>query len=221
MNVFNRAVVILEILLLILLLIISAVVPKTVLGRLLYTAELAKTSLESRWPVSYLLFLAVAVVLILLLVLLLWLELRPKAKKAIAVRNVSGAKAEVGTASVEQSLQHRISEIADVLKVRPTVQGKRGKVDIQIDLETTPEIDVPAKTAEVSQAARDVVEGKMGLKVAGIKVRIKHAAYGKVKPAPVPIEPPLSVPSTPTFTSTPEPAAPPVRPEDIARPLQS
>jgi uncharacterized alkaline shock family protein YloU len=155
------------------------------------------------------------------LVLLLWLELRPKAKKAIAVRNVSGAKAEVGTASVEQSLQHRISEIADVLKVRPTVQGKRGKVDIQIDLETTPEIDVPAKTAEVSQAARDVVEGKMGLKVAGIKVRIKHAAYGKVKPAPVPIEPPLSVPSTPTFTSTPEPAAPPVRPEDIARPLQS
>ena len=116
MNVFNRVVVVLEILLLIVLLIVSAVVPNTVLGRLLYTAEVARTSLEARWPVSYLIFLAVVVVLILLLLALLWLELRPKAKKAVAVRNVSGAKAELGTASVEQSLQYRLSEIADVLK---------------------------------------------------------------------------------------------------------
>jgi hypothetical protein len=221
MNVFNRAVVILEVLSLIVLLIISAVVPNTVLERLLYTAEVAKASLESRWPLSYLLFLAVAVVLILLLVVVLWLELRPRAKKAVAVRNVKGAKAEVGTASVEQSLQYRISEIADILKVRATVQGRRGGVGIQIDLETTPEIDVPAKTAEVTQAARDVVEGKMGLKVADIKVRIKHAAYGKVRPTSAPIESPVNVPSAQTFPGMSQPVVLPVPPEDTGRAAQS
>lgn len=220
MNVFNRVVVILEILLLILLLIVAAVVPNTVLERLLYTGELAKTSLESRWPVSYLLFLAVAVVLILLLVLLLWLELRPKAKKGITVRNVSGAKAEIGTASVEQSLQYRISEIADVLKVRPTVQAKRGAVSIQLDLEMNPDIDVPAKTAEVSQAARDVVEGKMGLKVADIKVRIKQVGHARAKPASAPFEATSGAAPLLTFPDTSVPAAPPT-PQDTFNAPQS
>ncbi len=221
MNVFNRAVVILEILLLILLLIVAAVVPNTVVGRLLYTTELARTSLESRWPVSYLLFLVVAVVLILLLVLLLWLELRPKTRKAVTVRNVSGAKAEIGTASVEQSLQYRISEIADVLKVRPTVQGKRGAVSIQLDLEMTPDIDVPAKTAEVSQAARDVVEGKMGLKVADIKVRIKQVGHARARPASAPVEATPGVYPLPTFPGTSGPDVPPPTPQDTGNAPQS
>lgn len=208
MNVFNRAVVILEILLLIVLLIVSAVFPTEVLDRLLYTLDLARSALVSGGLATYVFFLLAAIVLVLLLVALLWLELRPAPKKAVAVRNVSGTKADMSTASVEQSLQYRIGEIAEVLKVKPIVRGSRGGVKVAIDLETTPDIDVPAKAAEVAQAAREVVEGKMGLKVAGIKVHIRQAAYGKHKPSAA--APPVAtgVPGEPKPTSSPEPSTP-------------
>jgi len=203
MNVFNRTVVILEILLIVGVLIVAAVVPYTVLERLLYTVQQAQTVLLERWPISYVLFLLVAIVLIFLLILLLWLELRPRPKKTVTVRSVSGTQAEVSTSSVEQSLEYRIGDIGDVLKVKPTVRGKRSGVDIVIDLETTPEIDIPTKMEEVSQAARDVVEGKMGLKVSSIKVRIKQAPYGRAKVSPRPAVS-TSMPSQPVTTEQPE-----------------
>jgi len=206
MNIFNRVVVVLEVLLLIILLIIAAVVPNTVLERLLYTMQQLQSALQVRWPMSYVLFLVVAIVLILLLVLLLWLELRPQGRKTVTVRTDSGTQAEVSTSSVEQSLQHRISEIADVLKVRPVVRGKRGGVDIVIDLETTPEIDIPTKMDEVSQVARELIESKMGLRITNVKVRVRQAPYGKVKAPPPPTTPP-SITVEPVGPETPEQSA--------------
>jgi hypothetical protein len=213
MNVFNRAVVIVVLLALIAFLIVTAIFPYTVVERVLNTAQAARAALEGRWT-NYLLFLLVDVVVLLLLAVLLWLETRPAPQKTVTVRNVSGARAVVSTSSVEQSLQYRISEIADVLKVRPTVHGKRGGVDILLDLETTPEIDVPAKTAEIAQAARDVVEGKMGLKVSHIKVHIKHGPYGKAKaPAAQPVAAP-SVAAEPSSGSMAEQPTPPAQAEE-------
>ena len=208
MNVFNRAVVVLEILLLIVLLIVSAVFHTEILNSLLDILDLARSALETGQLVTYVFFLLADIVLVLLLVGLLWLELRPVPKKTVAVRNVSGTKADMSTTSVEQSLQYRIGEIAEVLKVKPIVRGSRGGVKLAIDLETTPGIDVPAKAAEVAQAAREVVEGKMGLKVAGIKVHIRQAAYGKHKPSAAASSVATGVPGEPTPSSSPEPSIP-------------
>ena len=204
MNILNRTVGIILLLLLIAVLIIAAVVPYTLLERLIYTFQLAQDTLQSRWPLSYVVFLVVDIVVILLLIFLLWLELRPQGKKTVTVRTGSGTQAEVSTASVEQSLQQRIGAISDVLKVRPTVRGKRGAVDIMIDLETIPEIDIPAKTDEVSQAARDLIESRMGLKVGSIKVRVRQAAYGKAAPSSATVSPRL--PSEPVAPSAPQPS---------------
>ena len=226
MKVFNRAVVILGILLLIVFLIVAAVVPSTVLDDVLYAAQQARDALLIGWPRSYIIFLAVDVGLIFVLVVLLWFELRPAAKKTVTIRSVSGAQAEVSTASVQQSLEYHIAEIGDVLKVRPIVRGKRKGVDIVIDLETLPEIDIPAKMEEISQAAREVIEGKMGLKVANLKVRMRQARHGRGKvahPAPTaptePFMPPApavmpSDPFEPVDVATPEePAAEPTAEE--------
>jgi len=220
MNVFNRAVVILQVLLLIVLLIVAAVVPNISLSRLAYTTDVARTALEGRWPWSYIVFLAIDVVIILGLVAVLWFELRPRPKRAVSVRNISGGRAEVSTASIEQSLQYRLGEIPDVLKVKPNVQGKRGAVDVVVDLETAAEIDVPAKTSEVMQAARDVVEGKMGLKIAGIKVRIKQAPHGRVKTTPPKVELPASPPAEPLVSSASAPVAPEAMPGETPPPTQ-
>ena len=184
MRVFNRAVVILEILLLIVTLIVAAVVPNTLLERLLYTVQQAQSALQLDWPRSYIIFLLVAILLIFLLLVLLWLELRPQSKKSITVRGRDGTEAEVSTSSVAQSLQRRISEVPDVSRVRATVRGVRSGVDVVLDLETTPEIDIPSKMDEVSHAARDLIESKMGLHVARIKVNIKQVRYGEAATVP-------------------------------------
>ncbi|MGC8787452.1 MAG: alkaline shock response membrane anchor protein AmaP [Anaerolineae bacterium] len=194
MNAFNRAVVLLLILLLIVLLIIAAVVPSTVLERTIYTLQQAQDVLVTRWPMSYVFFLVVDLLLIFLLIGLLWLEIRPQTKKTFTVRTVSGTQAEISTASVAQNLQSRLSEISDVFKVRPVVRGKRGGVDVLLDIETATEIDIPSKVEEVSQAARDLIEQKMGLKVSKIKVHLKQVPHGRAKIAPSapPAQPPAS-----------------------------
>ncbi len=211
MTIVNRVVVILEILLLIVLLIVAAVVPNTVLSQMAYTVERAQTALQLDWPRSYFLFLLVAIPVIFVFILLLWLEVRPQTSNKVLVRGKDGTQTEVSTTSVAESLRHHIDEIDDVFKVKATVRGKRGGVDILFDLETTPEIDIPAKMAEVSQAARDLIEGKMGLKVADIRVRVKQAPYGGAKKplaeplAEMPSEPPEIVPmEEPTTEVKPE-----------------
>jgi uncharacterized alkaline shock family protein YloU len=203
-RVFNRAVVILETLLLIVTLIVAAVVPNTVLDRLLYTAQQAQSTLQLDWPRSYFVFLLVAIVLIFLLLVLLWLELRPQSRKTITVRGRDGTEAEVSTSSVAQSLQRRISEVPDVSRVRATVRGVRAGVDVVLDLETAPEIDIPSKMDEVSQAARDLVESKMGLHVARIKVNIKQVRYGEATTLPTTpsVQPGMPAPPMPESDSS-------------------
>ena len=209
MNAFNRVVFILLILLLIALLIVTAVVPFTVLERLIYTLQQAYDVLQARWPWSYLVYLAAAILVILLILVLLWLEIRPRAKKTLTVRTVSGTQAEVSTASVQQALQQRVSQVGDVFKVKPTVTGKGGGVDVLLELETPPEIDIPAKVDEVSQVARDLIENKMGLRVSKVKVLLKHGPYGKTPPAAT-VAPatPVEVPTVTSEAITPE-ALPP------------
>jgi len=183
-RVFNRTIVILETLLLVILLIVAAVVPNTLLDRAMYTLQQAQSSLQLGWPRSYIVFLLAVIVLVFLLLVLLWLELRPQSKRTITVRGRDGTEAEVSTSSVAQSLQRRISEVPDVSRVRATVRGVRTGVDVVLDLETTPEIDIPSKMDEVSQAARDLIESKMGLHVARIKVNVKQVRYGEAATIP-------------------------------------
>ncbi len=214
MNAFNRVVFILFILLLIAALIIAAVVPFTVLERFIYTLQEVQNVLEARWPWSYLVFLAAVILLVLLGLILLWLEIRPRAKKTVMVRTVGGTQAELSTASVQQSLQQRISQLNDVYKVRPTVTGKGGGVDVLLELETPPEIDIPSKVDEVTQVARDLIESKMGLRLSKVKVQLKHGAYAKTPPAAAPVVAPVVTPVVTPEVVLPEEPAPEVKPAD-------
>ncbi len=202
MNVLNRALILIMALLLIVLLIVGTIVPYTVLDRLARTVQQAQDALMAGWPMSYIVFLVIAIFAILVLLVLLWLEVRPHGKKVVNVRSVGGTQAELSTDSVRQSLEYRIGQLADVLRVKPTVSGKRGGVSVLLDLETIPELDIPAKMEEVTVAARELIEGKMGLKLSSIRVRIKQAAYGRTKPTPAPTPLPAPVESKPTSGNT-------------------
>ena len=112
--------------------------------------------------------------------LLLWLELRRPRGKVVRVHKVSGDAAKVTTDSIARRLEYNVDQLADVISVKPKITSKGKGVHVRLQVETAPEIDVPAKTEEISKIAREVIEERMGLKLAGkIEIQIKHAAYSK------------------------------------------
>jgi hypothetical protein len=161
-----------------------------------YMVEQAQSALQLGWPRSYIVFLVVAIPVLFLLIVLLWLEIRPATSNKVIVRGRDGTRTEVSTSSVAQSLRLHVDEIEDVFNVKSTIRGKRGGMDIRLNLETTPEIDIPAKMEEVSKAARELIEGKMGLRIADIKVNVRQASYAAAKtPRPEPLAEPPSAPA--------------------------
>ena len=95
------------------------------------------------------------------------------------------------TDSIARRLAYNIDQLAEVISVKPKVTARGKGVHVRLNVETGPEIDVPAKTEEISKVAKEVIEERMGLKLAGkLEISIKHTPYPKdwsvVKKAPAP-----------------------------------
>lgn len=174
MNTFNRIVVILLLLATIVVSAIVMAVPQPVIVVLRQQLEFAEILLT---PATHLAIIFVGAFLILVCLLLLWLELWRPERKTVRVPQVSGGEAEVSVDSIAQRLRHNVDQLAGVVEVKPTVISRGKGVEVTLDLETSPEVDVPAKTEEVCQVARQVVEERMGMKLHKIRVNIKHAPY--------------------------------------------
>jgi len=181
MNVFNRIVTILLLLFLLLVTISLATFPRTVLDWVGRSAE-AWNSYLAYWqaasPYLYVLVrLVVAILAVVVLGFLLFLELRRRKPRLVRLLTSEGSTAAITTDSVSQRLIYHIDKLADVVSVTPHVTGRGRLVDVNLDLETSPDVDVPMKTDEVVAVAREVIEERMGLQLGKINVRIKHAPY--------------------------------------------
>jgi hypothetical protein len=117
--------------------------------------------------------------IIILCLILLWLELRRPRKKSIRVQKLAGGEAQITVDSIAQRLAYNVDQLPDVIKVSPHISGRARGVDVDLHLETSPDIDVPMKTEEVLQVAREVMVERMGLKAGKIQVKIKHAPFPK------------------------------------------
>jgi membrane protein implicated in regulation of membrane protease activity len=176
MNLFNRIVVVLLLLLVIVLAFVAMFLPLGPLDFIIGWLTFIKASLYV--PTNYLIVILVSLVVILLSLLLLWLEFRgPARPKTVRIEKVGGGYAEVTTDSIAQRLKYRVDQLVGVTEVKPIVTSRGKVVDVVLDLETSPDIEVPAKTEEVCQVAREEVEQKMGLKLDRIRVNIRHAPY--------------------------------------------
>jgi hypothetical protein len=111
--------------------------------------------------------------------LLLWLQVRRPRRKTIRAQKLAGGEARITVDSIAQRLAYNIDQLPDVVKVTPRISGRGQGVDIDLLLETTPDIDVPMKTAEVMEVTREVIVERMGLKLGKVNVQIKHAPYPK------------------------------------------
>lgn len=181
MNIFNRIVVILLLFAFLALVVLIAVFP----FQAVETAQNALTAVgaffqrgqtEAFWLFTLGRVLAVLVAVI-VFGLLLWGELKPRRPKAVRVHTETGSQATVTTDSVARRLAWHIDQLADVISVTPEVTAAGRAVNVVLNLETRPEIDVPMKTDEVIAVAREVITERMGLQLGKIDVRIKYAPY--------------------------------------------
>ncbi len=107
-------------------------------------------------------------------ILLLFLELHYPTR-SLRVQ-VGDTQVQVTEEAITQRLERAVGQIAQVVRVKPTVAAnRRNLVNVTLELETTPDVIVPKKTQEVISAAKQVLEEQMGLQVGAIRVRLQHA----------------------------------------------
>lgn len=198
MNTFNRVVVILLLLATIIVMTVVLVVPEPMIEVVQGWLQNLDSNLER---VTQPLLLVVGVILALLVdvicAVLLWLEIRRQRPSAVRVQRVSGGEASLTVDSIARRLEYDVGQLDGVISIKPNILGRRGGVEVELDLETSPEVDVPTKTEEVCQVAKAAVEDKMGLTLRKVKVNIKHTPYPvglpiAAKHVPYPPEQPMT-----------------------------
>ncbi len=179
MNIFNRLIAIVTLLLILIAGVLVGMFPFASLA--FFQAGIARLEnfLRQGQELNPVLLIVGQIVTVLLALLvpgfLLWLEVRRPRPSAAPVAVAEGiAQARVTTDSVAQRLGWHLSQLADVLSVRPVVRASGRRVDVELEVETTPEIEVPMKTEEVAAVTREVVEDRMGLHLGKLDVRIRH-----------------------------------------------
>lgn len=198
MNVFNRIIMVLLFIAIIALVVVTLRWPFATISVIRSFLDWAQAQINPyTWPIM----LAGGILIGLLCILLIILELRRPRRKMVPIRKVSGGKAFLLTESVARRLAWYIGRLSDVSRVTPIVWARGSGVDVRIDLETAPQVDVPMKTEEVLAVVREQVEDKMGLKLRRVRVQVRSAPFPKepaVISAPAPPPPrPAPTPSTP------------------------
>lgn len=172
MNLFNRIFAILMLLLLMILGLVAAFAPLAALDGL--RASLVQLDSTMAGQVSR--FVGAGLV-VLLSAALLYLELRRPARSSVLVGNMDGATAELSIEAITQRVRREVMALAEVRQVTPEILPRRNGVDARVTVFTSPDIDVPAKAAEVGQVVRQQMEQRMGLRVGQIWVNIRHEPY--------------------------------------------
>jgi len=180
-NLFNRLVAVVVWLGLLVGIIYLAVAPARLLGDVaarmgVFAGQLGVWQTES--ATNFLIGqIAVGLAGLLLFGTLLWVELWPRRRRGVRVLTSEGGSVELDTQSIARRLVWHLDQLAEVITVIPEVKARGSAVDIQLEIETAPEIDVPMKTDEVVEVTRDIIEQDMGLKLGKLDVRMRHAPF--------------------------------------------
>lgn len=176
MNTFNRIVMVLGILIWIAAVTYVVLLPLDAVGVARLGLDQFERSLFDDQFFTY--FLAASGVVLFILLVLLWLELRRPRRRTVRIKTDGRGNAQLDIESVIQSLEYRIDELAGVRQVRTHVRSRGKDVDVALDLDTSPSVNIPVLTDQVVSLAQDIVEEQLGLSIHGkVRVNIKHEPY--------------------------------------------
>ena len=181
MDTFNRLIAILLWLLLLIVGLYTAIAPFTALEQVQSLStwiEGLLTALQMENPANFVLGRAAwAVGAVLIFGTLIGMELLSRSRRTVRIRTADGGMANIETDSVGQRLTWNLDQLAEDVSVVPSVRSRGGSVDISLEVETAPDIDVPMKTDEVVDVTRDIVEQDMGLRLGKLDVHMRYAPY--------------------------------------------
>ncbi len=179
MNAVNRVLVVILLLVAIPLCTILLVVPLPALGAVAQQSAALVDLLTSLRPyVRVILGILFALTLDVIFVLLIILEVRRPTPKAIRVEQTAGGEVQISVASIADRLKYEVDQLPGVLRTKSKVSAKRGGVVVELDVEMAAGIDVPEKAERIVETARQVVEEKIGLKLARLpKVNLRAVPY--------------------------------------------
>jgi hypothetical protein len=179
MNIFNRVLAILCLVALIAVVVLGLLQPDATLQALRGAID----GLDAFADTYYYAYLGAGIALVVLGVILLVLEIRRPRRRTVKVRQAGGGMVELTTESVARGLEYHLAQLPGVRQVRPHVSSSGKAVKVTLDLELDPAVDVPAKSDEVLQLAREIVEMRLGLRLGRIAANIRQGAYSKDVPA--------------------------------------
>ncbi len=181
MNFTNRILGFILFLVIFLLLIILAAIPFQALswlqGQLGHFSQWATTYRFSNQLIFNLGRVTLAAIAVLIILPLMIAELpHKKQEPAVALRTEHG-EIRVTAESIAKRLAWHLDQLADVITVDPVVKPRGDRVNIDLHIETSPEIDLPMKTEEIMLASKEIIEKDMGLKLGKLNVNLSHSAY--------------------------------------------
>ncbi len=176
MNIFNRIAMVLIILALFALVVLLLLFPREVAlviqGAMASTLDLLNTGQ------FFVIFVAICGIVLLVLLILLWLELRHSQLKTVRITAAKSGDAQLGVQSVAQSLENRIDELAGVRKVDAQVASHGKDVEVLLNMDTSPSVNVPMLSDQIVELTRNIVETQLGLKIRGkVRINIRHEPY--------------------------------------------
>lgn len=214
MNIFNRVLVVLGLVLTMVVLTLLLAFPVQSLSVVVAAASALMRLYARIRPEFTALVQAVLIVIAILvdfvLLVLLIAEFRRPRQKYIRVQSIAGGHVGVTIDSIANRLRYHIDPLPDVLAVKPRVSRKRDGVALALEVEATADVNVPRKAEEVLEITRQVIEEKMGLKLADkpqIMIRTVTAPGGSssaLARAPEPDSQALTPVFTPSSAETPE-----------------
>lgn len=121
--------------------------------------------------------IAIVLVAVLVLLSLFVAEIWTGRRRGVRIRTADGGTAELDTGSIGRRLEWHLDQLAEVITVVPNVRSRGGSVDIRLEIEAAPDVDVSMKTDEVVEVTRDIIEEDMGLKLGKLDVRMSYAPF--------------------------------------------
>jgi hypothetical protein len=71
-----------------------------------------------------------------------------------------------------------VDELAGVRKVKTRITSRGKDVDVALDLDTSPSVNIPVLTDQIIGLCHDIVEGQLGIQIHGRPIlNIKHEPY--------------------------------------------
>jgi hypothetical protein len=114
---------------------------------------------------------------VVLAALLLWMQFSTLRKRGVRIYTADGGAAELDTDSVGRRISWHLDQVAEVISVQPTVKPRGSAVDIRLEIEAAPDVDIPMKTEEVVQVTREVIENDLGLRMGKLDVHMRCAPF--------------------------------------------